>query len=131
MKGLDTNVLVRYLTQDDREQARKVDRLVETIVAKGERAYVNVIVLAELTWVLRSAYGFGKEALVRVLERMLATPRLVLEGRDEVREALDEYRGGEGDFSDYLIGARNLRAGCSGTATFDRHLKGSALFTIL
>jgi predicted nucleic-acid-binding protein len=131
MKGLDTNVLVRYLTQDDREQARKVDRLVETIVAKGERAYVNVIVLAELTWVLRSAYGFGKEALVRVLERMLATPRLVLEGRDEVREALDEYRGGEGDFSDYLIGVRNLRAGCSETATFDRHLKGSAHFTIL
>lgn len=131
MKGLDTNVLVRYLTQDDREQARKADRLVETLVAKGERAFVNAIVLAELAWVLRSAYGFGKEALVRVLERMLATPRLVLEDRDEVREALDEYRGGEGDFSDYLIGARNHRAGCSETATFDRHLKGSALFTIL
>jgi predicted nucleic-acid-binding protein len=131
MKGLDTNVLVRYLTQDDREQARKADRLVETLVATGERAFVNVIVLAELAWVLRSAYGFGKEALVRVLERMLATPRLVLEDRDEVREALDEYRGGEGDFSDYLIGARNHRAGCSETATFDRHLKGNALFTIL
>jgi predicted nucleic-acid-binding protein len=131
MKGLDTNVLVRYLTQDEREQARKVDRLVATIVAKGERVYVNVIVVCELTWVLRSGYGFGKEALVRVLERILSTPRLVLEDREEVREALKEYREGGGDFSDYLIGARNRRAGCSDTATFDRHLKGSALFTLL
>ncbi len=131
MKGLDTNVLVRYLTQDDREQARKVDRLVATIVAKGERVYVNVIVLCELTWVLRSAYGFGKVALVRVLERILATPRLVLENREEVREALEEYREGGGDFSDYLIGTRNRRAGCPDTATLDRHLDGSALFTPL
>jgi predicted nucleic-acid-binding protein len=104
---------------------------VGTIVATGERAYVNVIVLCELTWVLRTAYGFGKEALVRVLERILATPRLVLEEREDVRQALEEYREGGGDFSDYLIGVRNSQAGCSDTATFDRNLRRNALFTLL
>jgi len=131
MKGFDTNVLIRYLTQDDAAQARKVDRLVAAIVAEGERAFVNVIVLCEITWVLRSAYGFGKEALVRVLERMLATPRLNLEDRELVRRALEQFREGHGDFSDCLIGARNRAAGCSDTATFDRNLGKNEFFQVL
>ncbi len=131
MKGLDTNVLIRYLTQDDAAQARKVDRLVTTIVAEGERAFVSVIVLCEITWVLRSAYGFGKEALVTVLDRMLATPRLVLEDRELVRQALAQFREGRGDFSDCLIGVRNRSAGCSDTATFDRSLGKNEFFRVL
>jgi len=131
MKGLDTNVLIRYLTQDDAAQARKIDRLVAAIVAEGERAFVNVIVLCEITWVLRSAYGFGKEALVRVLERMLATPRLILEDRELVRQALGQFREGRGDFSDCLIGARNRSAGCSDTATFDRNLGKNEFYRVL
>ncbi len=131
MKGLDTNVLIRYLTQDDAAQARKVDRLVAAMVADGKRAFVNVIVLCEITWVLRSAYGFAKESLVLMLERMLSTPRLVLEDREVVRQALEQFREGRGDFSDCLIGARNRAAGCSDTATFDRNLGKNEFFHVL
>jgi predicted nucleic-acid-binding protein len=129
--GLDTNVLVRYLTQDDPRQSRRANALVSDAVSAGERLFVGTVVLCELVWVLRGAYAFDKASVVGVLERILATAQLEIDRKDVVREALEDYRAGSGDFADYVIGRGGRDAGCESTATFDRRLKASRLFRVL
>jgi predicted nucleic-acid-binding protein len=131
LTGLDTNVLVRYLTQDDRRQSRRANALVAGAVAGGERLFVSVVVLCELVWVLRGAYSLGRPTIAAALEGMLATAQLEIDEKDLVREALEDYRTAGGDFADYVIGHRGREAGCKATATFDRRLKGSRLYRLL
>lgn len=131
MTGLDTNVLVRYLTQDDPRQSKRANALVAETVASGERLFVSAVVLSELVWVLRGPYAFDKATVVSTLERLLATAQLEIDQKDLVREALEDYRLGGGDFADYVIGRRGREAGCEQTASFDRRLKSNALFRVL
>ena len=131
MRGLDTNVLVRYLTQDDPVQARKANAVITEAVDRGEQCSINAIVLCELVWVLREAYRLDKPTVTATLEKVLDTAQLVVEQADLARQALEDYRRGRGDFADYLIGWRNRQVGCSDTATFDRALRWSGLFRVL
>ena len=131
MIGLDTNVLVRYLTQDDPDQTRRANAIVAESVAAGERCFLGAIVLCELTWVLREAYGTSKADLVRTLDLILATRQFEIGGKDLVREALDAYRTGRADFADYLIGASHRHDGCEETVTFDRRLRDATGFRLL
>ncbi len=131
MKGLDTNVLVRYLTQDDPAQSRKANAVIAEAVEHGEPSTINAIVLCELTWVLRDAYGFDKATIVTTLQRLLDTAQLVVEHADVMRKALDDYSRGPGDFADYVIGWQNRESGCTETVTFDRALRRSRLFRVL
>jgi predicted nucleic-acid-binding protein len=131
LKGLDTNVLVRYLTQDDPAQARLANELIDDAAARKERLGIGALVLGELVWVLRSAYGLRKADVVAAMERVLDVSQFTIEDKDLVRLALDDYRKGRGDFSDYLIGRRHLKLGCETTATFDGKLRGEDLFAVL
>ena len=130
MKGLDTNVLVRYLTQDDLEQSRKANSLLEEAASHGERCFINSVVLCELVWVLRGAYGYDKDEVCMVIDKLLSTIQFSIEDKELAYQALEDYRGG-GDFADHLIGWRNQKAGCDVTVTFDRTLKWSGLFLVL
>ena len=131
MIGLDTNVLVRYLTQDDEGQAGKADAVIGGAVARGERCVIGPVVLCELVWVLRDAYDTAKNEIVSTLDRILATQQFEITDKDRVREALEAYRAGRADFADYVIGASNQHAGCAETVTFDRQLRGAAGFRVL
>jgi predicted nucleic-acid-binding protein len=131
MRGVDTNVLVRFLTQDDPEQARRVDSLFSRLKRTGESAYVSVVVLCELAWVLRSLYGLRRQEIHDALETLLEADRLEIEGRGIVHRAVTLYGHGSGDFADYVIGLRNRQAGCQDTLTLDRRLGQSDLFTML
>lgn len=131
MRGIDTNVLIRFLTQDDARQARKVDRLIASVRARRQALYVNAIVLCEVVWVLRSAYGQDRKRIAEALQLLLGAHDLVIEDADLARRALADYERGPGDFSDYLIGARNAHAGCDTTSTFDARLKDAQAFTQL
>ena len=131
MIGLDTNVLVRYLTQDDPVQARKAEGAINGAVARRERCAIGPIVLCELVWVLRDAYDTPKAQILDVLDRILGTQQFDIIDRDRIREALEAYRTGRADFADYLIGAANRAAGCDETVTFDRRLRGAAGFRTL
>ena len=130
-RGLDTNVIVRYLTQDDPVQSRKANSIIEGTLAKGGSCYVSVVVLCEIVWVLRGAYGFARKAVLLALDRILETAGFLVEDRDFVQDALEGFRRGRGDFADYVVGVRNRAAGCRTTVTFDRSLEGSELFSIL
>jgi predicted nucleic-acid-binding protein len=131
VRGLDTNVLVRYLTRDDPVQFRQADAFIAATVAAGDRCFVNAVVLCELVWVLRGAYRFEKVAVLKALDGIVATAQFVIDSKDVVRRAVEDYRGGKGDFADYLIGRWNQDAGCETTATFDRNLKDDEVFRFL
>lgn len=131
MKGLDTNVLVRYLTQDDQKQAAMATKEIEGAADRGERLLVQPLVLCELVWVLDTAYDFAKADILNTLEKILRTAQFDLVDKDILWLALAEYRHGRGDFSDYYLGRANQRAGATITLSFDRALKGNSRFQIL
>lgn len=128
MIGLDTNVLVRYIAQDDTRQAARAREVIEQ--ADGA-LFLSVVVLCELTWVLLGAYDAGKTGVVEVLETVLDVGAFEIEHRDAVRQALADYRTGRGDFADYVIGRLTQAALGSATVTFDRRLAGHPLFDVL
>lgn len=131
MNGLDTNVLVRYLTQDDPKQAALATYEIERAAVGDERLLIQPVVLCELVWVLESAYDLGKAEILEALERVIRTKQFEIAEKDLVWHALAEYRQGNGDFSDYYLGRANERDGASVTLTFDKSLKGGARFRVL
>ncbi len=131
MKGLDTNVLARYLTQDDPKQAATATKEIEGAADRGERLLVQPLVLCELVWVLDSAYDLPKPDILNTLEKILRTAQFDLVDKDILWLALAEYRHGRGDFSDYYLGRANQRAGATITLSFERTLKGNPRFQIL
>ena len=131
MKGLDTNVLVRYLVGDDKRQAARAAAFIEHVTAVGGTCFINTIVICETAWVLESAYGFGRDEIAAVLERLLVTRQLEFESKELVREAISDYRRGSGDLADLLLGHVNASHGCDRTATFDRGLVKSPLFEVI
>ncbi len=120
MIGLDTNVLVRYVVQDDPEQSEAASRLIEGQCTRDSPGYVSTLVLAELVWVLRGAYRYDKLIVVSVLRQVLQTVELSVEDPTLAWAALSDFESGDADFADCLIGHGNYDAGCSCTYTFDR-----------
>jgi predicted nucleic-acid-binding protein len=129
--GVDTNVLVRYLTQDDPFQARRVDAFLTEAMDREARLFIDDIVLCETVWVLSAAYRMGKSTIVAALEDILSTSMFSFEDRELLNNTLNDYREGSADFADYMIGRRNTRSGCEQTVTFDRSLNGRDGFELL
>lgn len=120
MTGLDTNVLVRYLAQDDPKQSRIASKIMEQTLTPENPGYVNHVVLCELLWVLEDCYGQKRAQLLAVLEQLLKIAEIRLEDVDTVRLAVADFREGKADFSDHLIARRNAAHGCLTTLTFDK-----------
>jgi predicted nucleic-acid-binding protein len=131
MRGLDTNVLVRYLVADDAQQTALAVGLVEQSRRAGGHLYISALMLCETVWVLNGTYGQAKAEIIRALELILRTKQFQLENDILVRRSLDAFRDGKGDFADYVIGEICREAGCQDGITFDRRLKGAAGFTLL
>ncbi|MEA5504439.1 type II toxin-antitoxin system VapC family toxin [Halotia wernerae UHCC 0503] len=128
MIGLDTNILVRYFTRDDEQQWQQA----VTVIQQNQPCFITNIVLCELVWVLRGAiYGFRKDEITNVLEAMLHSAAFEFENRSTVDQALQQYKQGKADFSDYLIGAVSRQVGCTETVSFDGKLKGERGFQFL
>ena len=128
MIGVDTNILVRYLTKDDEQQWQQA----VTVIQSNQPCFITNIVLCEVVWVLRgTAYGFRKDKIINVLEAMLHSAAFKFENRSTVDQALQQYKQGKADFSDYLIGAVSRQAGCTETWSFDGKLKGERGFQCL
>ena len=120
MIGLDTNVLVRYLTQDDKKQSAKANALIENELTAQIPGYVALVTLVEVVWVLESCYDQPKESLLDVLHALLTTRQLVVEKADNVYMAMKRLSKGNADFSDALITILSEQEGCSRVVTFDK-----------
>ena len=128
MIGLDTNVPVSYVVQDDPEQGPAAARLIETQCTADAPGRIDHVVLCELVWVLETAYGYAREQVAGVLRQVLATAELVVESPELAWAALRAYQAGPADYADYLIGQRNHAAGCETTCTFDRRAARSPFY---
>lgn len=122
MIALDTNVLVRFLVEDDPKQSRAAARFIENAVAREEPLFISDIVMCEAVWVLASAYGFPRPEIADVLGNLLRAESVVFTSSDQLASALEAYRRGKGDFADYLIREHAQSHGATETATFDRVL---------
>jgi predicted nucleic-acid-binding protein len=126
--GIDTNVLVRYFTQDDPKQYQQAAAVIQ---ANDQVCFLSNIVLCELVWVLKRAYKSEKAEICKVLGLLMQTPKFELENQSAVYQALQRYQTGKADFSDYLIGVTAHGAGCTKTVTFDKKLLGEKGFQLL
>ncbi len=131
MIGLDTNVLVRYLTQDDPAQFARAAAFIDAASEREEQFLVNAPVLCELVWVLSTVYDYSREEIAQALEQIFTTAQFEIERLDEARQALGDFRSSKADFSDALIGRINRSLGATHTVTFDRDLKAVETFRLL
>lgn len=120
MIGLDTNILVRYLAQDDPIQSPKANEIIERRLTEDNPGFVSIVAMAETVWVLDHAYGLGAHEIAAAVERILQTQVLVVESEQEVFTAMIALRAGQGSFSDALIAALGARVGCLRTLTLDQ-----------
>ena len=119
MIALDTNVLVRFLVQDDPDQARLAGDVMARLT-DASPGFVGREVQVELVWVLERAYRLGRAEIAEALDGLLASTDLVIEGADQVAPTLELYRKEGFGFADLMIDAAARRAGASVVVTFDR-----------
>ena len=120
MIGIDTNILVRYFTQDNLEQAQIVEQVINSYATSPNSLFINNIVMCELIWVLERGYKYSKEAISTVIKQMLSTEEFAFENQELLWLSLNQYNQNKLDFSDALIGESNKEFGCSKTLTFDQ-----------
>lgn len=120
MIGLDTNILVRYLTQDDPVESQRATELIEHRLTQKNPGFISIVAMVEIVWVLDRAYGFSNQEIAAAVERMLQIDVLVVENEQEVFAAMIAVKKSQGSFADVVISALGTRAGCSRTLTFDR-----------
>lgn len=129
MIGLDTNVLVRYLAQDDRRQSPIASKLMESLSAETP-GFVTAIVLAEIIWVMEDVYGASRERIADIVENLLQTQTLMVQDAEAVWKALPYFRSGSADFVDCLIERTCAGLGCRVTYTFDKKAARDAGMTL-
>jgi predicted nucleic-acid-binding protein len=120
MIGLDTNVVVRYLAQDDPVQSAKATQIFERRLTEREPGFISLVTMVETVWVLDTVYGLTAQEIAHAVERMLQVDTLLIQNEQEVFTAVVALKLGRGSFADALVGALGAWAGCSSTLTFDR-----------
>ena len=130
MTGLDTNVLVRYVMQDDPRQSPRATRLIEAL-KPDEPGFVPVVALVELVWVLAGSYALERTQVATVLDTLLRSKELVIDRAELVTQALNRYNAAGADFADALIERIAAAAGCSATMTFDASAVKAAAMTLV
>jgi predicted nucleic-acid-binding protein len=120
MIGLDTNVVLRYLLQDDLDQSALVNRIFERRISASDPGFINLAVVLEIVWVLRSVFKQTPAQIAGCLEALLTTESVAIQNEQQVFAAVFAMRRGTAEFEDALIGALNAHAGCAHTLTFDR-----------
>ena len=128
MIALDTNVLVRFLVEDDAVQTARATELIDRVADAGERLFVSDVVVCELVWVLDAAYRVRRAEIGSTLAALLRAKQLRFESTDRLARAIHAFNAGRGDFADYVIREHARGAGCAEVATFDRALLREAAF---
>ncbi len=130
MIGLDTNVLVRYIMQDDAKQAAKATQLIEALTADNP-GFVSLVSVVELVWVLQASFGLRRDQVAQAVDALLRSKQLVIDQAEHVVRARRAYGSGSADFADCLIERTAAAAGCTKTMTFDVAASKSAGMTLI
>jgi predicted nucleic-acid-binding protein len=130
MIGLDTNVLVRYIMQDDPKQSAKAAKLLDSLTIDSP-GFIPLVSIVELWWVLSSSYDLTREQASQALELLLRAKEIVVDRSDQVLKALRIFKAGNADFADCLIERGAAAAGCDRTMTFDARAAKSAGMSLI
>lgn len=120
MIGIDTNVLVRYIAQDDPSQSKRASRLIEDECSAVTPGFISLVVLVELVWVSESCYGATPAEAANIVRRILGIRQLVVQDAEVVWKALRLFESSKADFADALVDCLARAAGCSAVMTFDK-----------
>lgn len=131
MIGLDTNVLVRYIMQDDAKQSLKATKIIEALDGIDHSGYVTLVSVIELVWVLGTSYELTRAQVAQALDSLIRAKQLKIEGADQVMRALRIFKIGKSDFADCLIERSANSAGCEETMTFDVNASRYAGMTLI
>ena len=131
MIGLDSNIVIRYLVQDDKKQSAAATRFIEKSLTTDVPGYINHITLCEIVWVLQRCYDVTKQQLRDIIEGLLTTKQLIVENAEVAWKALRAYDANSADFCDALIGQANIHSGCEHTVTFDKKAASLPGFDLL
>lgn len=121
MIGLDTNIIIRFLTQDDVSQSRKVNQVIEKTIQSGNTLWISHITLCQVVWVLERAYKTPKDEILTILKSFLQTKNIQVEHDELTWNALQDYeKSTQICFSDCLIGRINQNNQCDYTLSLDK-----------
>lgn len=127
MIGIDTNVLVRYIAQDDRAQSARATAFIERECSAATPGFVGLVVLAEVVWVSESLYAAGRQEVSDIVRRILSIKQLVVQEAETAWRALRLFESGKADFADCLVACSALAAGCESVVTFDKQAAQSGM----
>ncbi|MGB6450765.1 MAG: type II toxin-antitoxin system VapC family toxin [Steroidobacteraceae bacterium] len=130
MIGLDTNVLVRYVMQDDPKQSAKASRLIESLTPDAP-GFIPLVALIEFVRVVTSCYELKRDQVAQAVDALLRSKELVLEHSAQVAQALRAFRAGTAEFADCVIERCAAGADCEYTMTFDQAAAKSAGMTLI
>ena len=120
MIGIDTNVLVRYIAQDDATQSRRATSFIEKECNEATPGFVGLVVLVEVVWVSESSYGATREEVADIVRRILSIRQLVVQDAETAWKALRLFESSKADFADCLVANSAGAAGCKSVVTFDK-----------
>jgi predicted nucleic-acid-binding protein len=129
--GLDTNVVIRYLAQDDARQSAAATRLFEKTLSPENPGFLSLVTVCEIAWVLAESYGTDREGIREVIAGLLGSKQVRVQSAELVWKALRAWQGSGAGFSDALIGEIALAEGAGKTLTFDKAASRLGSFALL
>jgi predicted nucleic-acid-binding protein len=126
MIGLDTNIVVRYLTHDDADQTAVAVRIIDSL-SPDSPGFLSLIIVVELVRVLEFSYRFKKNEIEQVLDTLLRSKELVIERAEIVAQAMRRFSTSRADFADCLIERCGHAAECQYTVTFDQNAAAAGM----
>ena len=130
MIGLDTNVVVRYIMQDDPKQSRLATALMERLT-QVQPGFLSLVCITELVWVLESAYMLERHQVAAALSSLISIDVLKIERLSVVAASVRNFKEGTADFADCLIERSCANASCEQTLTFDRAASRAANMVLI
>ncbi len=130
MIGLDTNVVVRYIAQDDVAQSAKATKLIESLSAEVP-GFITLVSVVELVWVMQGCYKATKEECIAILQTLLRTREILIENAEVILMSLNQYSTSNADFADCLIERSAHYAKCTRTMTFDTNAAKTAAMQLI
>jgi len=131
LRGIDTNVLIRYLVQDDATQAKSATTFIEQHCTAEDPGFVGHIVFCELAWVLESNYAQSRIQIATIIEELLQVVQMQAQDPEIIWRALNDYKKSNVDFPDHLLARINESNGCDTTFTFDKKAAKQTGFELL
>jgi len=130
MKAIDTNILVRFLIGDDKQQAKKVYNIFKKAESEKDELFVPLLVVLELIWVLESVYEISRADILDSIREFLLLPILRFEHKSVLQQFTLSAQANKYDLADLLIAHSAKMQGCETVFTFDKKVSKFKLFEL-